>query len=112
MKLEHFKTKYTEYYKDSEGHLQGKLKRWRDSGQLCEHSFWKNGKLEGEYKWWHGNGKLWEHCFYKNGKREGEYKQWFMNGKLAKLAEHSFFKSGIKLTEKELLKLKIKKILE
>lgn len=75
---------------------EGEYKIWYKTGQIIQHSSWKNGKRNGEFKEWRTNGKLSVRCFFKNNKRNGEYKKWRANGEMW---EHSVWKNGKKVRD-------------
>ena len=53
---------------------------------------WLSGiEGEGEYIECYESGQIWEHSHYKDGERNGEYKRWYGDGELKR---HSLYENG------------------
>ena len=73
------------HYKDCRKH--GEDKEYYMDGQLMWHDHYKDGKYHGESKWYYSNGQLRWHNHHKDDERHGFCKQYYGNGDLQRVTE-------------------------
>ena len=86
--LREIKNKYSHYFMDELGRIQGEGKAWYDNGVLSYHGYYVDSKQHGESKRWY-NGVLCNHEYYVGGQ-----------------LVHDFIESPLTDVEKMLLVLK------